>query len=246
MSRKVYLFVMFFVLTLWGLQKASSKGYLSEFDAPPENLNLSVRAYNTTLTVEWTLKGGELVRTLARGRDAVILIYPGWIREKEDDVGFSIADVSNVSVILGDRKVEFNVMYHPYNIIVSNGSKNGEIWVVDVPFDFPSTVKSGKIELRFSTYHTCNNITVGVIYFHSTGRGQYHDLVLPMSIDLGEGFPMFPNFRSEFNFTIDSSKMQHFLSSAVNAHYLVDWIDEPRGWLSVKTVNVRVCPPKTS
>jgi len=107
-------------------------------------------------------------------------------------------------------------------------------------------VTSGRIELRFSTYYTCNNFTVDVIYFHSTGRGEYHDLVLPLSVSLGEGFPEFSNFRSEFNFTIGSSGMVRFLSSAVNAHYLGDWIEEPRGWLVVKRVNVTVCPPKTS
>ena len=234
------------MMALWGLLKIASSGYLSDFDAHPGDLNLSVMATsNNTLTVEWTLESGKAVRALSHGRDAVILVYPGWV-EKEDCVWSIIADVSNVSVVLDGRNVKFGALYHPYHIVVSNGSKNATVMIFDVPFDFPSTVTSGRIELRFSTYYTCNNFTVNVIYFHSTGRGEYRDLVLPMSIALGRGFPRFQNFSSEFNFTVTASEMPRFLSSAVNAHYLGDWIEEPKGWLGVKTVNVTVCPPKTS
>ena len=245
MPRKTIALVLLLMVVLWGLLKASSSGYLSGFDAHPSDLNLSVRAENNTLTVEWTLEGGKIVRSLSRGRDAVILVYPGWV-ETEDGVWSVIGDASNVSVVLNGRKVNFTAIYHPYRLVVSNGSRNATVRIFDVPFDFPSAVTSGRIELRFSTYYTCNSFTVDVIYFHSTGRGEYHDLVLPLSVSLGEGFPEFSNFRSEFNFTIGSSGMVRFLSSAVNAHYLGDWIEEPRGWLVVKRVNVTVCPPKTS
>ncbi|WP_297072964.1 hypothetical protein [Thermococcus sp.] len=245
MSHKTIALALLIMVTLWGFLKASSSGYLSGFDAHPSDLNLSVRAENNTLTVEWTLEGGEIIRAISKGRDAVILVYPGWV-ETEDGVWSVIGDASNVSVVLNGRRVNFAAIYYPYGLIVSNGSKNATIRIFDVPFDFSSAVASGRIVLRFSTYYTCNNFTVNVIYFHSTGRGEYHSLVLPLSVSLGEGFPKFSDFRSEFNFTIGSSEMGRFLGSAVNAHNLGDWVEEPGGWLVVKRVNVTVCPPKTS
>jgi len=245
MPRKTLAFVVLLMMVLWGLLEMASSGYLSDFDAHSGDLNLSIMASNSTLTVEWTLESGKAVRSLSHGRDVVILVYPGWV-EKEDGVYLSIADVFKVSAVLDGRNVKFDALYYPYHIVVSNGSKNATVRIFDVPFDFPSTVTSGRIELRFSTYYTCNSFTVNVIYFHSTGRGEYRDLVLPMSIALGGGFPRFQNFSSEFNFTVTASEMPRFLSSAVNAHYLGDWIEEPKGWLVVKTVNVTVCPPKTS
>uniref|UniRef100_UPI00260451DF hypothetical protein n=1 Tax=Thermococcus sp. TaxID=35749 RepID=UPI00260451DF len=130
----------------------------------------------------------------------MIFVYPGWV-ETEDGVWSVIGDVSNVSVVLNGRGVNFASIYYPYGLVVSNGSRNATIKIFDVPFDFPSAVTSGRIELRFSTYYTCNNFTVNVLYFHSTGRGEYHSLVLPLSVNLGEGFPNFSHFSTEVNFT---------------------------------------------
>ncbi len=242
---RILVLLMLIALLLWGLQKAASRGYFSEFDASPGDLNFSVHAETNVITIEWKLHGGSIVRSLAGGRDAVILVYPG---EVEQDASWrDIVDIPNVSVVLGGRSVDaFEVLYYTHRLVVSNGSENTTIEVFAVPFDFPSTVQSGKIRLNLTTYDSCNNVTVDVIYFHSTGRGGYRNLVLPLSVGFGERFPILHGFRSEFNLTVTASKMPDFLSSAVNAHYLGNWIDKPHGWLIVKTVNVTVCPPKTS
>ncbi len=126
MLRKTIALVLLLMVALLGLLKASSSGYLSALDAHPSDLNLSVRAENNTLTVEWTLEGCKIVRSLSRGRDAVILVYPGWV-EKGDGVWSVIGDVSNVSVVVNGRKVNFTAIYHPYRLIVSNGSRNATI-----------------------------------------------------------------------------------------------------------------------
>jgi len=246
MLRKTLAFVVLFILAFWGLQKASSGGYLSAFDASPDNLNLSVQSEDNTVIVKWELQGGSIVRTLAGGRDAVILVYPGWV--EDNDSWLVLGDAENLSVALnGESPRNLTIIYHPFQVLVSNGSAQAKLRVFVVPIDFPSTVQSGKIELKLVTYYgTCNNITLDVIYFHSTGKGDYRDLVLPLSVDFGKGFPILPGFRSRFNLTIKASKMPEFLSSAVNAHYPGNWIDEPKGWLVVKKVNVTVCPPKTS
>ncbi|AJC72642.1 hypothetical protein X802_01565 [Thermococcus guaymasensis DSM 11113] len=247
MLRKTLAFVVLFILALWGLQKASSGGYLSAFDASPDNLNLSVQSENNTVIVEWELQGGSIVRTLAGGRDAVILVYPGWVEDSEGS-WLVLGDAENLSLALnGESPRNLTIIYHPFQVLASNGSAQAKLRVFVVPIDFPSTVQSGKIELKLVTYYgTCNNITLDVIYFHSTGKGDYRDLVLPLSVDFGKGFPILPGFRSRFNLTIGASEVPNFLSSAVNARYLGNWIDEPKGWLVVKKVNVTVCPPKTS
>jgi len=245
MLRKTLVLAVLFIIALWGLQKASSSGYLSAFDASPKNLNLSVQSENNTVTVEWELQGGRIVRALAGGRDAVILVYPSWV--ENNDSWLVLGDPKNLSAALnGGNPRNLEIIYYPFQVLASNGSARAKLRVFTVPIDFPSTVQSGKIKLELTTYKTCNNITLSVIYFHSTGRGDYRDLVLPLSADFGEKFPMLPGFKSEFNLTIEASKMPEFLSSAVNAHYFGNWIDEPKGWLVVKTVNVTVCPPKTS
>ncbi|WP_297513434.1 hypothetical protein [Thermococcus sp.] len=246
MLRKTLAFVVLFILAFWGLQKASSGGYLSAFDASPDNLNLSVQSEDNTVIVKWELRGGSIVRALAGGRDAVILVYPGWV--ENNDSWLVLGDVRNLSVTWSDGNPRnLTVIYYPFQVLASNGSALAKLRVFAVPVGFPSTVQSGKIEFNLVTYYgTCNNVTLHVIYFHSTGKGDYRDLVLPLSVDFGERFPILPGFRSRFNFTIGASKMPNFLTSAVNAHYLGNWIENPKGWLVVKTVNVTVCPPKTS
>ncbi|CAI1492106.1 conserved exported protein of unknown function [Thermococcus nautili] len=246
MLRKILAFVVLFIIALWGLQKASSSGYLSAFDASPGDLNLSVRSENNTVTVEWELRGGGIVRALAGGRDAVILVYSGWV--ENNDSWLVLGDVRNLSVTLGGGNPRnLTVIYYPFQVLASNGSAQAKLRVFAVPVGFPSTVQSGKIEFKLVTYYgTCNNVTINVIYFHSTGKGDYRDLMLPLSVDFGEGFPILPGFRSRFNITIRASEIPNFLTSAVNAHYLGNWIEDPKGWLVVKTVNVTVCPPKTS
>jgi len=246
MLRKILAFVVLFIIALWGLQKAASSGYLSAFDTSPTNLNLSVRSENNTVTVEWELRGGSIVRALAEGRDAVILAYPGWV--ENNDSWLVLADPKNLSVALnGGNPRNLEIICYPFQVLASNGSARAKLRVFVVPTGFLSTVQSGKIKLKLVTYSgTCNNITLDVIYFHSTGKGNYRDLVLPLSVEFGRRFPILPGFKSRFNLTIRASKMPSFLSSAVNAHYLGNWIDNPRGWLVVKTVNITVCPPKTS
>ncbi len=233
------------LLLVLGVQRAASNGYLSAFDASPPDLHLSVHAETNGVTVEWQLGGGKIVRSIAGGRDAVILIYPAWV--EDGDSWRFIADIGNASITLDEKKVENpGIIYYSYRRVVSNGSARIPLRIFRIPFDFPSTVGSGRIRLEFESYKTCNNATVAVIYFHSTGRGEYRDLVLPLSVSIGRGFPVAPGFSANINFTVPREGMLDFLLSAVNAYNFNDIASNPRGWLVVKTVNVTVCPPKTS
>ncbi|WP_456422179.1 hypothetical protein [Thermococcus sp.] len=246
MPRKTLALAVLLLVAIWGLQRASSNGYLSAFDASPKNLKLSVHSENNTVTVQWELKGGRVVRALAGGRDAIVLVYPDWV-EKEDS-WVVLGDPVNLSVSLNGRKAEnLGIVVKPLGVMASNGSARANLRVFAIPVDFPSMVRSGKITLELKTYYgACNDFTMAVIYFHLTNRGEYRDLVLPFSVGFGDRFPVLPGFRSRFNLTIEASKMPEFLRFAVNAHYLGELIEEPRGWLVVKTVNVTVCSPKTS
>jgi len=247
MSRKILVFWVLLLLFPWGVQKAAHRGYLSALDTSPENLKLKVHSGNNVVTVEWELKGGSIVRALAGGRDAIVLVYPDWV-EKDEDSWVVLGDPENLSVSLNGRKAENpDIIFKSLDVTASNGSVHVNLRVCMIPVDFPSTAHSGKITLRLTThYGTCNNLTMAVIYFHSMGKGEYRSLVLPLSVGFGERFPVFPGFKSRFNLTIEASKMPEFLRFAVNAHYLGELIEEPRGWLVVKTVNVTVCSPKTS
>ena len=247
MPRKILTLAVLLVVVIWGLQRASSNGYLSAFDASPKNLKLSVHSENNTVTVQWELRGGSIVRALAGGRDAIVLVYPDWV-EKDEDSWVVLGDPVNLSLSLNGKKAEnIGIFAHPFKVSVFNGSARANLRVFAIPVDFPSTVRSGKIALKLKThYGACNDFTMAVIYFHSTNGGEYRDLVLPLSVGFGERFPVLPGFKSRFNLTIEASKMSEFLRSTVNTHYSGELIEEPGGWLVVKTVNVTVCSPKTS
>jgi hypothetical protein len=249
MARKivVVILVLFvFFIGVWGISRAAHRGYLSSSDASPSDLKMNASALNNTLIVEWSLKGGERARSLSDGRDAIIIILP-WGIEGNDNNIFSLADFDNLSVQLGKEEPRtISVGFHKYEITVSNGTVNETLTVVDIPVDFPSSTESGRVVLKFRSYHSCNNLTLGIMYFHYTGSGEYRDVEVPLSVGIDSGFPIAPGFKANFKFVIPKANLTDLIESAVNFRNSGDWLENPRGWLVVKTVNITVCPPETS